>query len=206
MCLTMNPQCCFIQTITGLLCYAYGLRDKGFEALNALGCCCSIDHIRSHGAYWASKRQPIQNLEGNQHWRLTIDNLNFHMKYAKNLQEGATGANKMLNLLTSQVSHRTSQTGATECHLFTLKQLVLKSMRNTINPHIASQERASVAVADFDNHAGTHESYYFQLFLAVCHTCTVKQLPLSPIEHTSTFLEAVQSLMPHWTPSRQDNV
>ena len=39
--LIMNPQCCFIQTVTGLLCYAYGLRDKGFEALNSMGCCCS---------------------------------------------------------------------------------------------------------------------------------------------------------------------
>ena len=45
LCLTMNPQCCFLQTITGLLCYAYGLRDKGFEVLNSLGCCCSINHV-----------------------------------------------------------------------------------------------------------------------------------------------------------------
>ena len=106
LCFTMDPRSCFLQTITGLLCYAYGLRDKGFEALNALGCCCSVDHIRSHGTYWASRRQPLQSLDENQQWRLTIDNLNFNMKYAKNLPEAATGANKMLNLLTCQVSHQ----------------------------------------------------------------------------------------------------
>jgi hypothetical protein len=31
LCNTMNPSCCFFQTLVGLICYAYGLRDKGFE-------------------------------------------------------------------------------------------------------------------------------------------------------------------------------
>ena len=35
LCFTMNPQCCFIQTIVGLMCYAYGLWDKGIQ-LDAL--------------------------------------------------------------------------------------------------------------------------------------------------------------------------
>ena len=85
LCLTMNPACCFVQTMTGLLCYAYGLRDKGFKALNALGACCSIDHVRSHGAFWAGKRTPVQNLDPTKPWRVTIDSLNFHIKFAKNL-------------------------------------------------------------------------------------------------------------------------
>ena len=38
------------------------------------------------------------------------------------------------------------------------------------------------------------------------HTCTVKGLSFKPTEHTSSFLEAVQSLMPHWTPNNKDNV
>ena len=59
---TMNPQCCFVQTIVGLMCYAYGLRDKGFDLLNTMGCTCSIDHIRSHGSYWASRHIPILHL------------------------------------------------------------------------------------------------------------------------------------------------
>ena len=42
LCLTMNPQCCFVQTLMGLMCYAYGLRDKGFDLLNTMGCTCSI--------------------------------------------------------------------------------------------------------------------------------------------------------------------
>ena len=208
LCLTMNPQCCFLQTITGLLCYAYGLRDKGFEVLNSLGCCCSIDHVRSHGAYWASRRQPVQNLDGQQPWRLTIDNLNFHMKYAKNLPESATGASKMLNLLTCQVTHHSSRDtpGQTSTDPVPLKQLVLKAMRDSVDPYIKSKQRSSVRVDDFFNGDGTHKCYYYQHFLAVCHACTVRRLPLPPTQYTTTFLEDVQRLMPHWTPSRKDNV
>ena len=29
LCLTMNPNCCLFQTLIGLKCYEYGLRDKG---------------------------------------------------------------------------------------------------------------------------------------------------------------------------------
>ena len=104
LCFTMNPQCCFIQTLNGLMCYAYGLRDKGFELLNAVGCTCSIDHIRGHGSYWASQRKPILQLNATQFWRVTIDNLNFYLKFAKCLPESSTGVKKMLNLLTGQVS------------------------------------------------------------------------------------------------------
>ena len=83
LCFTMNPYCCFYQTLVGLSCYAYGLRDKGFETLNALGCTTSIDHIRHHGSFWAKHHQAITELDGLETWRITIDNLNFHMKFAK---------------------------------------------------------------------------------------------------------------------------
>ena len=56
------------------------------------------------------------------------------------------------------------------------------------------------------NHNSTPESYYLQHLLASCHACTVQRLSLAPTECSITFLEAVQSLMPHWTPSQGDNV
>lgn len=108
LCFTMNPSCCFFQTLVGLLCYAYGLQDKGFEMLNALGCSSSIDHIRAHGSFWATHRQAINELDASKFWRASIDNLNFNIKFAKNLPEGSTGAKKMLNLITGQVTHQIS--------------------------------------------------------------------------------------------------
>ena len=60
--------------------YAHGLRDKGFEMLNALGCSSSIDHIRNHGSFWAKQHKSIDELDVKKPWRMTIDNLNFYMK------------------------------------------------------------------------------------------------------------------------------
>ena len=62
LCYVINPSTVFIQTIIGLFCYAYGLNDKGFEILNAFGCSCSVDHVRRHGEYWASKRCILDEL------------------------------------------------------------------------------------------------------------------------------------------------
>ena len=76
----MDPHCCFLQTIIGLCC-AYGLRDKGFEALNAFGCLTGIDHICAHGSFCASKRSPINELDVKKLWRVSLDNLNFHNFY-----------------------------------------------------------------------------------------------------------------------------
>ena len=55
-------------------------------------------------------------------------------------------------------------------------------------------------------YSGTYEIYYFQQFLAVCHTCALKRLSLPPIQQAHTFMEEVCSLMPHWTPCKQDNI
>lgn len=108
LCFTMNPSCCFFQTLVGLLCYAYGLRDKGFQMLNALGYSSSIDHIRAHGSFWANYHQAINELDASKFWRASIDNLNFNIKFAKNLPEGSAGAKKMFNLITRQVTHQIS--------------------------------------------------------------------------------------------------
>ena len=73
-----------------------------------MGCTCSVDHIRAHGSYWASRHKPILQLDVKKFWRITIDNLNFYLKFAKNLSESSGGAKKMLNLLTGQVTHQIS--------------------------------------------------------------------------------------------------
>ena len=83
LCFTMNPISCFFQTLIGLTCYAYGLRDRGFELLNAFGCTCSADHIRKHGTFWANKRNVLDELNCTRTWRVSIDNLNFHINMPK---------------------------------------------------------------------------------------------------------------------------
>lgn len=105
LCVAMNPSAVFIQTLVGLV---YGLRDMGFSILNMLGCCCSIDQVRKHGNFWAKERNVSTELTATKSsfWRVSFDNLNFKIKYAKKLT--TSGPNKMLNLITTQVCCRTS--------------------------------------------------------------------------------------------------
>ena len=105
LCFTMNPTSSFLQTLLGLVCYSYGLRDAGFDILNTCGVTCSIDQIRRHGKYWAKQRNMVEELSTQTLWRITIDNLDFKLKYAKNI--GSSVLKKMLNLITGQVSTRT---------------------------------------------------------------------------------------------------
>ena len=102
----MNPKAIFLQTLIGLIAYAYGLKDMGFSLLNMLGCCCSIDQVRNHGSFWAKKRTASYELlrDNVALWRVSFDNLNYRIKYAKKLT--TSGPKKMLNLITSQVCFR----------------------------------------------------------------------------------------------------
>lgn len=75
--------------------------------MNAFGETCSIRHVRDHDALWAKARSAVEELDTNKFWRLTFDNLDFHMKYAKKvIGEGVGKLNRMLHLITSQVSFR----------------------------------------------------------------------------------------------------
>ena len=204
----MNPQCCFLQTIVGLLCYAYGLRDKGFDLLNAMGCTCSIDHIRVHGSYWASRHKPILQLNVEKFWRITIDNLNFYLKFAKNLSESSGGAKKMLNLLTGQVTHQvsTSVNDTNQNRPLRLLELVQNSIETCVHSTVSTRSRSNVSVENFSLVPGTYESYDYEMFSQVCYTCIVTRLSLPPTAHSKTFIEALQGYMPHWTPPTKDNV
>ena len=206
LCFTMNPQCCFIQTIVGLMCYAYGLRDKGFDLLNTMGCTCSIDHIRSHGSYWASRHIPILHLNTKKFWRITIDNLNFYLKFAKSLSESSSGAKKMLNLLTGQVTHQVSTEITTQRRPLRLLESVHNFMERCIHSTISTIPRNDIKVEHFKLTPGSNENYYYETFLHVCYTCAATRLSLSPTAHGRTFIEALQGYMPHWTPSTKDNI
>ena len=119
---TKNPSTTFIQTIIGLFCYAYGLCDKGFEILNAFGCCYSVDHIQSHGDYWSSRRSMMDELDLKKLWRVSFDNLNFKLKYSKDIK-GEGGPKRALNLLTGQVAY-TQDEGSTQVNKIpSLKEL-----------------------------------------------------------------------------------
>ena len=82
----MDPS--FVQTLIGLACYAQGLRDKGMKLLNTFGEMASIFHIRQHGS-WAKIRKAINEISLKASWRVTFDNLDFKMKFAKKISSGS---------------------------------------------------------------------------------------------------------------------
>ena len=85
LCFTMNPTRCFIQTLLGLVYHSFGMGDGSFDILNTCGVTCSVDHIRRHGQFWSNQCSAIDELDKSKFWRLTIDNLDFKIKYAKNI-------------------------------------------------------------------------------------------------------------------------
>ena len=106
----VDTKSCFLQTLIGLACYAQGLRDKGMKLLNSFGITSSVSHIREHGSWWAKIRKAINEINILSFWRVTFDNLDFKMKFAKKISAGGGQLKRMLHLLTSQVSFRRSKT------------------------------------------------------------------------------------------------
>ena len=201
LCVTMNPSSCFLQTLLGLMCYSYGLRDQGFELLNAFGCTCSVHHVREHGIFWANKRNVLEELDCTRPWRISIDNLNFHIKFAKNLTDAGSGPKKMLNLVTGQVSTRTVALRDT-CSQGTLSA----SVHHSLATYACNIATCSLTEQSFVLDLTGEKDPYFDLFVTACFTTTVHRLHTPPLECKSTFIESLRTYLPHWTPSCADNV
>ena len=82
----MDTRSCLLQTLIGLACYAQGLRDKGMKLLNGFGITSSVSHIREHGSWWAKIRKAI-DIDVKSFWRVTFDNSDFRMRFAKKYQQ-----------------------------------------------------------------------------------------------------------------------
>ena len=177
----------FLQTLLALYCYGHGLRDKGFKLLNAFGITCSIRHVRDHGARWAKARSAVTELDVKKFWRLTFDNLDFHMKYAKKVIGDSVGTlNRMLHLITSQVSFRT--------------QLPLYGRRTntTMNITELKEEHFKVTFRDTD----------FKMFNKSTFDCTLMNIKQGNAINSSykPLIEKLRMSMPHNTPTPSDKV
>ena len=202
LCYTKNPSITFIQTIIGLFCYAYGLRDKRFEILNAFGCSCSVDHIRRHGDYWSSQRSMMDELDSKKLWRVSFDNLNFKLRYSKDIK-GEGGPKRALNLITGQVAY-------TECHdkvstpannIPSLKELAKKKLNTFVHPEHISKDNVQendLKISDKD--------YYHNIFNNAVYKCMSHRASKSTDELDSTLMEDLRGHLPHWTPSNGDKI
>ena len=69
--MAMNPTSTFLQIMLRVVAYLYGLRDKGFDMLNAFGIISSVDQIRKHGIFWSKKRSVTDELNRSVFWRVS---------------------------------------------------------------------------------------------------------------------------------------
>ena len=125
---------------------------------------------------------------------MSIDDLNFHIKCAKNLPETATGAKKMLNLITEQVSHQNSesQLNKKSNNPPKLSEIVHTSMCMQVHSKILPKPAQSVNV-DFVNHPGSYENYY-EYFIQACYITVVNRLSQSPEQHSQTYFLKVYKI------------
>lgn len=182
---SMNPQACFMQTLTGLLCYAYGLRDRGFDVLNVLGCTCAIDTIRQHGSHWAKNRSCIQELPPTSFWRVSIDNLNFRIKYVESLGGSESGAKKQLDLLTGQVSVRVQATPDTQTTgICSLQKSIFRSFEISAVQFYNSLDKDEYM---FKLDMQSVEGMYLNQFRNQCFLATVHRMNSDPSSKSSAF-------------------
>ena len=173
----MDPRNCFLQTLIGLACYAQGLRDKGMKLLNSFGVTSSVFHIRQHGSFWAKVRSIIKELDPRSFWRVTFDNLDFIIKFAKKLSTGGH-LKRMLHLLTSQVSFR----------------------RNTTEQFNDNKQNVSIRNLKEDNFSVDNEdSEWLKFCKHTYETSTENQID-------QPLLVKLEKLMQNWTPECPDTV
>ena len=204
LCFTMNPTRCFIQTLLGLVCYSFGMRDGGFDILNTCAVTCSVDHIRRHGHFWSNQRNAIDELDKSKFWRLTIDNLDFKIKYAKKIGNTAlNGVKKMLNLITGQVSTRTHEIiRNAQPATSLLTALARKALEHTTFVPISHK----ITENDFKVHRDSCEDFYYLSFSKSTFASTMERLYTTPMQAKENFILSLQKYMPHWTPKQSDHI
>jgi hypothetical protein len=192
LCNITNRNCLLLQTVIGHCLYAGGLRDKVFDILSTFGITCSLEQIRKHIAHWSAKRNILDEIKCTSFWRISFDNLNFLRKYAKTFLYGAATAvaGKMLNVLTSQVTHRSCPT-----ELCTDNDRCYTNSQNAFNDE-----------NDFFLKFGTPEHISWNLFSnkSLHHITERVTNKGSPTE--KPLLIDLEKDMPHFTPDKGDTV
>ena len=141
----------------------------------------------------------VEELSTQTLWRIAIDNLDFKLKYAKNI--GSSVLKKMLNLITGQVSTRT-------CSRDSIPGDQLKSLakRALSSCTVVSEPLTSITDSHFLVNKDSECDYYFSIFSESVYASTIQRLPSPPVQATENLFCSLHKYMPHWTPGKADNI
>ena len=168
----------------GLALFTGVVKDKVFDIFSAFGITSSASTINSQIQHWAQKRDATVEIDHTKLLNISIDNVNFKRKYANTMFGGGHVDGRMLNLITSQVTHRT---------------------RELSNARDLPECKRNLKEEDFflqpDSIEGqTWSSYITSIFYTA--TSRLHHFPTC----TSTFLQELEKDLPDFTPSEPDNV
>ena len=186
LCNIMNNSCIFMQKLIGYVLFTGGLRKKATDILNSFGISCSYSTLDNEAKYWSDHRDPLSELDKTKTWRLSFDNLNFKRKFAKTVQFGGDMGGRMLNLITSQVTHNSENV--------------------TVNQPVTQVPRKeTLAEQDFFYQPESQEYVIWTQFLKEVSDVVVTRFK-NIDKLSSTFLKDLESRLPTYTPTSPDNV
>ena len=102
----------------------------------------------------------------------------------------------MLNLITGQVTTRTSEYLKTES-LTAMVHHTIAKLTNQVEPLITLS-----FLSNFESNA----DMYYLMFSQSCLATTVKRLQTSPLDCSETFIQSLCKFMPHFTPHTRDAI
>ena len=187
LCNVKNRKALLMQTVIGLVMYASGLRDSGFHVLNRFGLSSSIKYIRRIAKVWSLRRRCIDEINPRHMWRITFDNLNFSRKYAKTSMLGGEKSGRMLDLLTGQVSHSSSDPNS-DFNAGPIPDFV---------PETSQQFR-------IDENEEEYNAY--NAFLEHLTSCQEERNMISTEDFQTTLLKDLENKMPDFTPNTKDTI
>lgn len=181
----MNRNSLLVQYLVGLELFAGGVKDKVCDILSCFGITCSSSSVNNIAKYWSEKRKAIKDIDMTKFIRISFDNLNFQRKFAKTFSQGGGQAGeRMLNLITSQVSHR------------------MDSTKHNTGP-IPSRE--SITEEDFFLQPDSPEGNTWAFFIMKMVETTISRIQSAP-HFVKTYVQELETKLPSFTPRTADNV
>ena len=186
LCNIKSQKCTFLQNMIGLSLFAGGVKDRICDLLAMYGLTTTSRTIRNLIQKWSDKRNLISEIDKTKFWRFSFDNLNFLRKYANTFKLGCKFIGRMLNLLTGQVNHRSSEVIASHS---------LDDELDSTNKTFAEEDFFGVS----DNEKSAWDDYIGSIF-SVAHDRKDKGTNTIP----TSFIEDLQHHLPDFSPPEPD--
>ena len=161
-------------------------------------------YIRKHGDHWTTLRNAVDELDRTKLLRVSFDNLNYKIKFAKKLGDSESGGpQRMLNLITGQAVFRYDNP-SDQRSITSLKDLSKKSLQSFMCPH--TFKTADLDVHHFKLDTGCASDYLMSVFMDAVYKCTLARIKTPISELDTSLMVDIRQYLPHFTPKKGEAV